>query len=179
MIAPAEAAVQTSNKTTIANAIKVSSEKTASIALRSISATCLVRGQQTAQHSLAQKYNRAEPQKGAAALTNATSELRPGMVHAALNPLSTRLAHGTVRDFRQGFTLSRSAIGSHACSLHANMRVTNGISLGSPLLLPVDTVNCVQTLKVRQLWHAVADGISVLQCCSRVQLHNEQSGCEH
>jgi hypothetical protein len=27
------------------------------------------------------------------------------------------------------------------------MRVTNGILLGSSLLLPVDTVNCVQTLK--------------------------------
>jgi hypothetical protein len=27
------------------------------------------------------------------------------------------------------------------------MRVTNGIPLGSPLLLPVGTVNCVQTLK--------------------------------
>jgi hypothetical protein len=29
------------------------------------------------------------------------------------------------------------AIGSHACSLEANMRVTNGIPLGSPLHLPV------------------------------------------
>jgi hypothetical protein len=28
------------------------------------------------------------------------------------------------------------------------MRVTNGIPLGSSLLLPVDTVNCVATLKV-------------------------------
>jgi hypothetical protein len=27
------------------------------------------------------------------------------------------------------------------------MRVTNGIPLGSSLLLPVDTVNCVATLK--------------------------------
>jgi hypothetical protein len=27
------------------------------------------------------------------------------------------------------------------------MRVTNAIPLGSPLLLPVDTVNCVQTRK--------------------------------
>ena len=26
--------------------------------------------------------------------------------------------------------------------------MTNGIPLGSPLLLPVDTVNCVRTLKV-------------------------------
>jgi hypothetical protein len=28
------------------------------------------------------------------------------------------------------------------------MRVTNGIPLGCPLLLPVRSVNCVQTLKV-------------------------------
>jgi hypothetical protein len=39
--------------------------------------------------------------------------------------------YGTVRVFRQGFTLEDS-IGSHACSLEANMRVTNGIPLGSP-----------------------------------------------
>jgi hypothetical protein len=39
------------------------------------------------------------------------------------------------------------AIGSHACSLQANMRVNNGIPPGCSLLLPVDTVNCVQTLK--------------------------------
>jgi hypothetical protein len=49
--------------------------------------------------------------------------------------------------FRQKFTLE-DAVGSHACSLEANMRVTNGIPLGSSLLLPVHTVNCVQTLKV-------------------------------
>jgi len=49
--------------------------------------------------------------------------------------------------FRQKFTLE-DAIGSHACSLEASRRVTNGIPLGWPLLLPVDTVNCVQTLKV-------------------------------
>jgi hypothetical protein len=54
---------------------------------------------------------------------------------------------GTVRVFRQKFTLE-DAIGSHACSLEENMRVTNGIPLGSSLLLPVCTVNCVQTLKV-------------------------------
>jgi hypothetical protein len=56
-------------------------------------------------------------------------------------------ALGTVRVFRQEFTLE-DAIGSHACSLEANMRVTNAISLGRPFLLPVGTVNCVQTLKV-------------------------------
>jgi hypothetical protein len=53
----------------------------------------------------------------------------------------------TVRVFGRKFTLE-DAIGSHACSLQANMRVTNGISLGSSLLLPVHTVICVQTLKV-------------------------------
>jgi C-terminal processing protease CtpA/Prc len=52
---------------------------------------------------------------------------------------------GTVRVFRQEFTLE-DAIGSHACSLEANTRVTNGIPLGSSLHLPVCTVNCVQTL---------------------------------
>jgi DNA helicase INO80 len=52
----------------------------------------------------------------------------------------------TVRVFRQKFTLE-DAIGSQACSLEANMHVTNGIPLGCSPLLPVDTVNCVQTLK--------------------------------
>jgi hypothetical protein len=61
----------------------------------------------------------------------------------------------TVRVFRQKFTLE-DAIGSHACSLQANMRVTNGIPLGSSLLLPVDTVNCVQTLK--DVWEKVSLG---------------------
>jgi hypothetical protein len=49
---------------------------------------------------------------------------------------------GTVRVSRQKFTLE-DAIGSHACSLEANPRVTNGIPLGSSLLLLVCTVNCV------------------------------------
>jgi hypothetical protein len=43
---------------------------------------------------------------------------------------------GTVLVFRQDFALE-DAIGSHACSLEANMRVTNGIPLGSPLPLPL------------------------------------------
>jgi hypothetical protein len=55
-------------------------------------------------------------------------------------------AYGTVRVFRQKFTLE-DAIGSHAYSLEANIRVINGIPLGCSLVLPVDTVNCVQTLK--------------------------------
>jgi hypothetical protein len=52
----------------------------------------------------------------------------------------------TVRVYRQKFTLE-DAIGSHACSLEASRRVTNGIPLGCSLFLPVHTVNCVQTLK--------------------------------
>jgi hypothetical protein len=56
---------------------------------------------------------------------------------------------GTVRVFRQQFTLE-DAIGSHACSLEANTRVTNGIPLGFLLFLPVHIVKCVQTLKVRR-----------------------------
>jgi tetratricopeptide (TPR) repeat protein len=59
---------------------------------------------------------------------------------------------GTVRVFRQEFTLE-DAIGSHACSLEANIRVTNGIPLVSSLLLPVDTVNCVNTLKAFRKKH--------------------------
>jgi hypothetical protein len=43
---------------------------------------------------------------------------------------------GTVRVFEQDFSLE-DAIGSHACSLEANMRLSNGIPLGSPLLLPL------------------------------------------
>jgi hypothetical protein len=58
------------------------------------------------------------------------------------------LDEGTVRAFRQKCTLE-DVIGSHACSLEANIRVTNGIPLGSSLLLPFDTVNCVHTLKAR------------------------------
>jgi hypothetical protein len=53
-----------------------------------------------------------------------------------------------VRVLRQEFTPERNAIGSHACSLEASKRVTNGIPLGCPLFLPVHSVNCVQTLKV-------------------------------
>jgi hypothetical protein len=58
----------------------------------------------------------------------------------------SHIADCTVRVFRQKFTIE-DAIGSHACSLEANTRVSNGIPLGSSLLLPVCTVNCVQTLK--------------------------------
>jgi hypothetical protein len=87
------------------------------------------------------------------------------VLEEALSPFST-LTEGTtiavehrgkyyamlvkVRVFRQKFTLE-DAIGSHACSLEANTRVTNGIPLGSSLLLPVCTVNCVQTLKVKAM----------------------------
>jgi hypothetical protein len=43
------------------------------------------------------------------------------------------------------------AIGSHVCSLEANMLVTNDIPLGCSFLLPVGTVNSVTTLKVQAL----------------------------
>jgi hypothetical protein len=56
----------------------------------------------------------------------------------------------TLLFFRQKFTLE-DAIGSHACSLEANMRVTNGIPLRCSLVLPVDTANCVQTLKAHRV----------------------------
>jgi hypothetical protein len=48
----------------------------------------------------------------------------------------------TVLYFRQDCALE-DAIGSHACSLEANMRLTNGILLGSPLLTVV-TINYAQ-----------------------------------
>jgi hypothetical protein len=57
--------------------------------------------------------------------------------------------------FRQKATLE-DAIGSHAYSLEANTRVTNGTPLGCPLLLPVGTVNCVQTLKAGVLSKSAA-----------------------
>jgi hypothetical protein len=46
-----------------------------------------------------------------------------------------------MRVFRQKFTLE-DAIGPQA-----SRRVTNGVPLGCSLLVPVDTVNCFQTLK--------------------------------
>jgi hypothetical protein len=52
----------------------------------------------------------------------------------------------TVRAFRQKFTLE-DTIGSYACSLEATTLLTNGISFGCLVLLPVGTVNSVQTLK--------------------------------
>ena len=52
----------------------------------------------------------------------------------------------TVPNFRRDSALE-DAIGSHACSLEANMRVTNGIPLGCPQHLTVATVNSDQTLK--------------------------------
>jgi hypothetical protein len=73
-------------------------------------------------------------------------KIDPGAVYTYLWTVPERA--GTVLFFRQKFTLE-DAIGSHACSLEANMRVTNGIPLGSSLLLPVCTVNCAQTLKVQ------------------------------
>jgi hypothetical protein len=56
---------------------------------------------------------------------------------------------GTVHVFRQKCSLD-GAIGSHACSLEASMRVTNDIPLSRPLPLTVCTVNSVQTLKAKE-----------------------------
>jgi hypothetical protein len=60
------------------------------------------------------------------------------------------LHFGTVHVFRQKFTLE-DAIEFHAFApleALASVCVTSGIPLGSQLLLPVGTVNSVQTLKV-------------------------------
>jgi hypothetical protein len=51
-----------------------------------------------------------------------------------------------VRVFRQEFT-PEDAIGSHACSLEANMRVANGIPLGESTALTVVIMNPATTLK--------------------------------
>jgi hypothetical protein len=64
-----------------------------------------------------------------AAMRKCTTDVRPAQA---------RVLGG----FRQKFT-PEDAIGSHACSLEASMHVTNGIPLGSSLLLRVDTVTCV------------------------------------
>jgi hypothetical protein len=72
-----------------------------------------------------------------------------GALQKANRPVTMlRRVQGTVRVFRQKYTLE-DAIGSHACSLEANMRVTNVIPLGCPLPLTVTTVNDVATLKGR------------------------------
>jgi hypothetical protein len=85
---------------------------------------------------------------------------------------------GTVRVFLQKFTLE-DAIGSHACSLQANMHATNGIPLGSSLLLPVCTVNCVQTLKVRvicaRVWHPVGPLATHTRCLTALRMRPQPS----
>jgi hypothetical protein len=48
------------------------------------------------------------------------------------------------------------AIGSHACSIEASRRVTNGIPLGCPPLLLVGSVNSIQTLKAVGCWAKIA-----------------------
>jgi hypothetical protein len=72
-----------------------------------------------------------------------------------------------VRVFRQNVALE-DAIGSHTCSLEANMRVTNGIPLGSPLLLPAGTVTSVQTLKVRLQGWLQSVLVRMLSCLGRL-----------
>ena len=75
--------------------------------------------------------------------------------------------NGAVRVFRQNVALE-DAIGSHTCSLEANMRVTNGIPLGSPLLLPAGTVTSVQTLKVRLQGWLQSVLVRMLSCLGRL-----------
>jgi hypothetical protein len=70
--------------------------------------------------------------------------------------------------FRQKFALE-DAIGSHACSLEASERVTNDIPLGCSLLLPIDTINSVATLKAI-MW-STADMVELL-CMVRVLEQN-------
>jgi hypothetical protein len=53
---------------------------------------------------------------------------------------------GTLSGFGLDFALE-NAIGSHACSLEASKRVTNGIPLGRPRPLTVTTVNSATTVK--------------------------------
>jgi hypothetical protein len=65
------------------------------------------------------------------------------------------LATGTVRVFRQKFTLE-DAIGSHACSLQANMRVTNGISLGRPPFYRLTLCNFLPNTEGTQACAALA-----------------------
>jgi hypothetical protein len=52
----------------------------------------------------------------------------------------------TVYGFEQKCALE-DAIGSHACSLEASMRVAHSMPFRCSLRLPVGTVNSVQTLK--------------------------------
>jgi hypothetical protein len=82
-------------------------------------------------------------------LTSLHCKFRPNTEGALHLSLTNEHPSTTVRclRFRQKFTLE-DAIGSHACSLEANTRVTNVIPLGSSLLLPVDAVHSVQTRKV-------------------------------
>jgi hypothetical protein len=63
-----------------------------------------------------------------------------------INALFALSKAGTVLKNLPKFTLE-DAIGSHASSLEASKRVTNGIPLGCSLLLPVGTVNHVETLQ--------------------------------
>jgi hypothetical protein len=64
------------------------------------------------------------------------------------NSMHFNLFNNVRRAFRQTFTLE-DAIGSHVCSLEANIRVTTGIPLplACALLLPVGTETSVQLSK--------------------------------
>jgi hypothetical protein len=64
--------------------------------------------------------------------------------------------------FRQKVTLD-NAIGPTPAPIEASKRVPNGIPLGCLLLLPVDTVNCVQTLKGYSIESMVELGVTALK----------------
>jgi hypothetical protein len=84
---------------------------------------------------------------------NITSSIEhvPGAAVVASCPIGShvvgvRCARFPCRVFPQKSSLE-VAIDAHACSLEANMHVAKGIPLGWSFLLPVGTVNYVQTLK--------------------------------
>jgi hypothetical protein len=84
---------------------------------------------------------------------------------------------GTVRVFQQKFTFE-DAIELHAFApLEANMRVTNGILLGIPLLLPVGTVNSVQTLKVLIICVVVCACYPICYYCSKNECLGKKFQC--
>jgi hypothetical protein len=74
------------------------------------------------------------------------------------------MAEVTVRVFEQDFAIE-DAIGSHACSLEANIRVTIGIPLGSPLRLTVAIINYAETLKAPQAGTGLSSATSGAGAC--------------
>jgi hypothetical protein len=80
--------------------------------------------------------------------------------------ISCRWTHGA-REINFAF---EDAIGFHACSLEACMRVTNSISLVCPLPLTVRTFYDVSTPKVQSFEHAITHDAAVACMDSKVKL---------